>query len=206
MQQIEKEFLLNRGLYLGIFLSFFPIIDLLFGENMTLKTYYLVFYGLWFIIMTFLILFFGKEYRSHSNFFNFKSAFRIMFIVAAIGFSLLTVTRITLWNIFYPEKYIELNETRDAKLTSFVLGFSQSYLDKAYRNGSLSDEEYEESMTKIDDQINAANKILEEKWNSIKENGISKTLFLVTLITNLFFMIILNAILALIIRRKHEIT
>ena len=127
-------------------------------------------------------------------------------IAAAIGFSLLTVTRITLWNIFYPEKYIELNETRDSKLTSFVLGFSQSYLDKAYRNGSLSDEEYEEAMTNIDDQIIAANKILEEKWNSIKQNGISKTLFIVTLITNLFFMIILNAILALIIRRKHEIT
>ena len=205
MQRIEKEFLLNRGLYLGIFLSFFPIIDLLFGENMTLKTYYLVFYGLWFIITTFLILFFGKEYRSHSNFFNFKSAFRIMFIVAVIGFTLLTVTRITLWNVFYPEKYIELNETRDSKLTLFVLGFSQSSLDKAYRNGSLSDEEYEESMTIIQNQIIAANEIIEEKWNSIKQNGISKTLFIVNLITNLFFMIILNAILALIIRRKHEI-
>ena len=205
MQQSEKEFFLNRGLYLGIFFSFFPIIDLVYGENMTLKTYYLVFYGLWFIITIALLLFFGKEYRATSNFFDFKSAFRILFIISAIGFSLRTVTKISLWNVFYPEKYIELNEARDSKLTSFTFEFSKSSLDKAYKKGSLSDEEYEESMKIIDNQIITTNEMIEEKWNDLKQNGIGKTFFVGNLIFNLFFMIILNALLALIIRRKHEI-
>ena len=74
MQQSEKEFFLNRGLYLGIFFSFFPIIDLVYGENMTLKTYYLVFYGLWFIITIALLLFFGKAIIN--NTFNLSASNR----------------------------------------------------------------------------------------------------------------------------------
>ena len=205
MKNTEKEFVLNRGLYLGMFFSIFPIIDLLFGENMSSKTYYILFYGLWFFVTTYLIYFFGKENRANTDLFDFKSAFRIMFLVSAIGFSLLTVTRITLWNVFYSAKYIELNQARDTKLSSYALEYAKSSLDQAYKEGSLSDEEYEESITIVDNQVLQAQEMIKEKWDYIKENGISKTLFVGSLIYNIFFISILNAILALIIRRKQEI-
>jgi len=205
MKEVDKVFVLNRGLYLGIFFSIFPFIDLLFGEDMSSKTYYIIFYGLWFVITVYLIYFFGKENRAISDLFDFRSAFRIMFLVSAIGFSLLTVTRITLWNIFYTDKYIELNESRETKLSVYALEYAQSSLDEAYKGGNISSDEYEESLTIIENQINQAQEITKERWDFRKKNGISKTLFLGSLVYDLFFISIINLILALIIRRKQEI-
>ena len=205
MQEKDKVFILNRGLYLGVFFSLFPLIDLLFGEDMSSRTYYILFFGLWFLITVFLIYFFGKEYRSVSDFFDFRVAFRIIFLVAAIGFTLLTVTRITLWNIFYPDKYIELNENRDIKLSAYVLEYTKSSLDNAYREGNISSDEYEVSFALIEDQIDQAQAIIKQKWDSIRENGLSKTIFIGALVYDLFFISIINAILALIIRRKQQI-
>lgn len=188
---------------MGIFFSLFPVIDLLYGGDMTFRMYYSIFYGVWLIITIFLILSFTKEYRGGSNLFDFKSAFRIMFIVSSIGLAFLAITNITLWNIFYPEKYIELNEKRQLGVISTMSEYSQSFLDEAYRDGSLSDEEYEEQLTMFQSQISTANEMIRENWNYFKENGISKTLFIGKLVTNLFFIIILNALLALIVRRKN---
>jgi hypothetical protein len=78
-------------------------------------------------------------------------------------------------------------------------------LDNAYREGDISSDEYEESFTLIEDQIDQAQAIIKQKWDSIRENGLSKTIFIGALVYDLFFISIINAILALIIRRKKQI-
>ena len=49
------------------------------------------------------------------------------------------------------------------------------------------------------------NDALSVKWNDIKENGLSKTLFIGDLVFNLFFIAIYNAIIAVIMKRKNKI-
>ena len=204
MKETKNDFVLIRGLYLGVFFSLFPLIDLFFGENMSLKSYFLIFYAFWFFITVYLISFFGKENRKYHDLFDFKRAFKVMFLISAIGLSLLTITRITLWNVLYPEIYIQLNEERDTTLAASAIGYAQSSLDEAYKEGSLSDDEYEESSVMFFNQEDQAKKMINKKWNSIKEEGVSKSFFISQLIYNLFFISVLNAVLALIIRRKQE--
>jgi len=206
MESQEKELLLNRGLILGLFFSGFPILDLMFGSEMSLNKYYSLFFGFWFVVYSIAILYIGKEFKAFTPIFDFRSSFRILFIVSALAFSILTVTRISLWNVFYPERYIELNEARDVKLTSVLTNFIKSTLDKAYTEGNLTDDEYDDSLTDIEGQFEFAENSILKKWKFIKENGISKSLFIGNLIYNLFFIAIYNAILALFLRRKNEIT
>jgi len=205
MENNEKELLLNRGLLLGLFFSVFPILDLMFGAEMSISKYYSLFYGVWFLVYSVFIVYIGKEFKSFSPIFDFRNSFRVLFIVSALSLSILTVTRIALWNVFYPAKYIELNEARDVKLIAVSIDFTKSTLDKAYTDGDLTDDEYDESLTAIDSQLEFAESSIAEKWEFIKENGISKSLFVGNLIYNLFFIAIYNAILALFIRRKNEI-
>jgi hypothetical protein len=205
MENKEKELLLNRGLLLGLFFSVFPILDLMFGADMSISKYYSLFYGVWFVCYSVVIIFIGKEFKAFTSFFDFRSAFRVMFIVSALAFSILTVTRISLWNVFYPAKYIELNEARDVKLIAVSIDFSKSALDNAYTDGNLSDDDYDESLTQIEEQLEFAESSIADKWDYIKTNGISKSLFIGNLIYNLFFIAIYNAVLALFLRRKNEI-
>ena len=205
MENKEKELLLNRGLLLGLFFSIFPILDLMFGAEMSLSKYYGLFFGVWFVVYSIYIVYIGKEFKVFSPIFDFRNSFRVLFIVSALAFSILTVTRISLWNVFYPVKYIELNEVRDVKLISIFSVISKSTLDNAYTNGDFNDDEYDESLTKIEDQLEFAESSIAEKWVYIKDNGISKSLFIGNLIYNLFFIAIYNAILALFLRRKNEI-
>ena len=205
MEKQEKELLLNRGLWLGLFFSVFPFMDLLFGAEMSLSKYYGLFFGVWFVVYTIAIVLIGKEFKVKALIFNFRNAFRVLFIVSALAFSILTVTKISLWNVFYPEKYIELNEKREAKLIAELIAFTESSLDKAYAEGDLTDDEYEESSIQIQEQLDFADSKIKEKWTYIKDNGISKSLFIGNLIYNLFFIAIYNAIIALFIRRKNEI-
>ena len=205
MEATEKELLLNRGLLLGLFFSVFPFIDLLAGTEMSLSRYYGLFFGVWFIVYTIAIVFIGKEFKVRASIFNFRNAFRVLFIVSALAFSILTVTKISLWNVFYPAKYIELNEKREAELITKFIAFTESTLDKAYAEGKLTDDEYEESLIKIQEQLDFADSQIKEKGSYIKENGISKSLFVGELIYKLFFIAIYNAIIALFIRRKPEI-
>ena len=206
MENNEKELLLNRGLLLGLFFSVFPILDLMFGAEMSISKYYSLFYGVWFLVYSVFIVYIGKEFKSFSPIFDFRNSFRVLFIVSALSLSILTVTRIALWNVFYPAKYIELNEARDVKLIAVSIDFTKSTLDKAYTDDDLTDDEYDESLTAIDSQLEFAESSIAEKWEFIKENGISKSLFVGNLIYNLFFIAIYNAILALFLRRKNEIT
>ena len=103
-----------------------------------------------------------------SAIFDFRNSFRVLFIVSALAFSILTVTRISLWNVFYPAKYIELNEARDVKLIAVSINFTKSTLDNAYSDGDLNDDEYDESLTKIEDQLEFAESSIAEKWVYIK--------------------------------------
>ncbi len=205
MEKKEKDFLLNKGLVLGFVFSIFPILDYLFGSNISLSTYYGLFYISWFIFYSFLILSIGKEFKQTAKLFDFRNAFRVLFIVSALGFSILTVTKITLWNVFYPGKYIQLNESRDMNLMAVSIRFAKSTLDDAYADGSIDDDEYDNSLSKLDDQLDMIEISLKDKWNFIKENGISKSFFLGSLIYNLFFISIYNAILALFIRTKIKL-
>jgi len=205
MENKEKELFLNRGLILGLALSIFPILDLMFGEEMSLTKYYSFFIGVWFLFYSIAILYIGKEFKSSAAIFDFRSSFRVLFIVSALAFSILTVTRISLWNVFYPAKYIELNEAREIKLISVLTNFTTTALDEAYGEGNLTDDEYDNSLSDLDSQLEFAEKNVLDKWESIRENGISKSLFIGNLIYNLFFIAIYNAILALFIRRKNEI-
>ena len=91
------------------------------------------------------------------------------------------------------------------KLISASISFTKSALDNAYIEGNLSDEEYDESLVDIEGQLEFAESSILEKWEFIKENGISKSLFIGNLVYNLFFIAIYNAILALFLRRKNEI-
>ena len=51
MEKQEKEFILNKGLILGLVLMLFPIIDLMYGLNMSTSNYFLVFGLLWLIVL-----------------------------------------------------------------------------------------------------------------------------------------------------------
>ena len=168
MENKEKELLLNRGLLLGLFFSVFPILDLMFGAEMSLSKYYSLFYGVWFLVYSVFIVYIGKEFKAFSPIFDFRNSFRVLFIVSALSLSILTVTRIALWNVFYPAKYIELNEARDVKLIAVSIDFTKSTLDKAYTDGDLTDDEYDESLTAIDSQLEFAESSIAEKWEFIK--------------------------------------
>jgi|TARA_B110000495_G_scaffold203509_1_gene227583 hypothetical protein len=205
MDTKQKELLWNRGLLLGLFLSIFPILDLMYGAEMTLSKYHFLFSFLWFLIYSISIIYIAKEFKVFVPIFDFKSTFRILFIVSLLAFTLLTVTKITVWNVFYPDKYVELNEARDIKLIAFFIKFSESTLNTAYEEGELTDDEYDDNLTKINVAFGEMKDAFLVKWNDIKENGLSKTLFIGDLVSNLFLIAIYNAIIAVIMKRKNKI-
>ena len=205
MDTKQKELLWNRGLLLGLFLSIFPILDLMYGAEMTLSKYHFLFSFLWFLIYSISIIYIAKEFKVFVPIFDFKSTFRILFIVSLLAFTLLTVTKITVWNVFYPDKYVELNEARDIKLIAFFIKFSESTLNTAYEDGELTDDEYDDNLTKINVAFGEMKDAFLVKWNDIKENGLSKTLFIGDLVSNLFLIAIYNAIIAVIMKRKNKI-
>mgnify|MGYP000414795696 FL=1 len=189
MDTKQKELLWNRGLLLGLFLSIFPILDLMYGAEMTLSKYHFLFSFLWFLIYSISIIYIAMEFKVFVPLFDFKSTFRILFIVSLLAFTLLTVTKITVWNVFYPDKYVELNEARDIKLIAFFIKFSESTLNTAYEEGELTDDEYDDRLKQINDAVGKLKGAYLVKWNDIKENGLSKTLFISNLVLNLFFIL-----------------
>ena len=109
MEKQEKAFILNKGLILGLVLIFFPIIDLFYGLDMNWINYILIFGLLWIVIYSYLVVKWSKEFASYYEIFPFKDAFRTLFLISAVAFGVLTVGKIVLWNIYAPEKYIEIN-------------------------------------------------------------------------------------------------
>ena len=196
MEIQEKEFILNKGLILGLVLMLFPIIDLMYGLNMSTSNYFLVFGLLWLIVYTFLLVKWSKEFASYYELFPFRDAFRTLFIVSALAFSVLTVGKTLLWTFSFPEKYIEINEKREIGYFSI----QKSVIDDAYKAGTFSDDQYEQQL----EALNGNKLLLEEKWGAIKSEGLGTTYFVQVLVTVLFLNSIYCAILALFVRKKEQ--
>jgi len=195
MEKQEKEFILNKGLILGLVLMLFPIIDLMYGLNMSTSNYFLVFGLLWLIVYTFLLVKWSKEFASYYELFPFRDAFRTLFIVSALAFSVLTVAKTLIWTFSFPEKYIEINEKREIGYFSI----QKSVIDDAYKAGTFSDDQYEQQL----EALNGNKLLLEEKWGEIKSEGLGTTYFVQVLVTVLFLNSIYCAILALFVRKKE---
>lgn len=196
MEKQEKEFILNKGLILGLVLILFPIIDLMYGLNMSTSNYFLVFGLLWLIVYTFLLVKWSKEFASYYELFPFRDAFRTLFIVSALAFSVLTLGKTLIWKFSFPEKYIEINEKREIGYFSI----QKSVIDDAYKAGTFSDDQYEQQL----EALNGNKLLLEEKWGAIKSEGLGSTYFVQVLVTVLFLNSIYCAILALFVRKKEQ--
>ena len=197
MEKQEKEFILNKGLMLGLVLLIFPFIDLQFGLNMSWRNYFLIFGLSWTLVYSFLLLKWAKEFASYYEVFPFKDSFRTLFVVSALAFAVLTVGKTLLWTVSFQDTYIEINEKRELDLFSL----QKNLIDEAYKNGTFNDDQY-------DDQIEAYNQntsLVNQKWNDIRDNGIGTTYFLQILVSVLFMVAIYCAILALFIRKKEKI-
>ena len=195
MEKKEKEFILNKGLMLGLVLLIFPIIDLTFGLNMSLTNYLIVFFLAWTLVYTYFVVNWSKEFASYYELFSFKDAFRILFVISALGFGVLTVGKTVLWTFSYPNKYIEINEKRELSFFSM----QKSVIDNAQTQGAFSKNEYEDQL----ELYSSGKKMLTDKWDVIRKEGLGTTYFLQILITVLFFIAIYCAILALFVRKKE---
>ncbi|MDG2059075.1 MAG: DUF4199 family protein [Flavobacteriales bacterium] len=195
MEKQEKEFILNKGLMLGLVLLIFPIIDLTFGLNMSLTNYLVVFFLVWTIVYTYFVVKWSKEFASYYELFSFRDAFRILFVISVIGFGVLTVGKSLLWTFSYPDKYVEINEKRELSFFSM----QKSVIDNAYTQGAFSEDEYEEQL----ELYSSGKQLLTDKWDVIRKEGLGTTYFLQILITVLFFIAIYCAILALFVRKKE---
>jgi len=196
MEKQEKEFILNKGLILGLVLMLFPIIDLLYGLDMSLTNYLLIFVLLWIIVYSYLVVKWSKEYASYYEIFPFKDAFRTLFLISALAFGVLTVGKALLWTVLSPDKYIEINMNRELG----SLEMYKSLTDASYTEGAFNNEQYED---KINDYESNKNVIL-SKWETIRSEGLGVTYFLQLLISVLFFVSIYCAILALFVRKKEK--
>ena len=196
MDKQEKEFILNRGLILGLVLMMFPVIDLVYGMDMSSKNYFIIFGFIWIVSFTFLLLKWSKEFASYYDVFPFRDSFRTLFIISFLAFSVLTVGKTFLWTVLFPEKYIEINEQRE--LSYFQ--FPKSVIDDAYQSGSFSEEQYEEQL----ESLTYNQDLLEKKWGTIKADGLGTTYFLQMLVSVLFIISIYCAILALFVRKKEK--
>ena len=164
MEKQEKEFILNKGLMLGLVLLIFPFIDLQFGLNMSWRNYFLIFGLSWTLVYSFLLLKWAKEFASYYEVFPFKDAFRTLFVISALAFAVLTVGKTLLWTVSFQDTYIEINEKRELGLFSL----QKNVIDEAYKNGTFIEDQY-------DDQIEAYNQntlLVNQKWNDIRDNGI----------------------------------
>jgi hypothetical protein len=196
MEKQEKEFILNKGLILGLVLFLFPITDLLYGLNMSTNSYFFIFALLWIVVYTYFIIKWSKEFASYYELFPFKDAFRTLFVISALAFAVLTVGKTLIWTVAYPDKYIEINEKRELEFMSL----QKSVIDNAYKNGTFNEDKYEEQLEGY--KINQS--LLQSKWEVMKSEGIGTTYFLQVLVSVLFFVAIYCAILALFVRKKEK--
>ena len=196
MEKKEKDFILNKGLILGLVLMFFPIIDLLYGLDMNWKSYLLIFGLLWMIVYSYLVVKWSKEFASYYEIFLFKDAFRTLFLISAVAFGVLTVGKTLLWTVSYPDKYVEINMKRELGLFEM----QKSLIDEAYKEGTFNDDQYEEQ-TKA---FNENKSLILSKWEMTKSEGLGATYFFKVLIYVLFIISIYCAILAFFVRKKEN--
>ena len=196
MEKKEKEFILNKGLILGLVFMLFPIIDLLYGLDMSWTNYLLIFILLWMIVYSFLVVKWLKEYASYHDLFPFKNSFRTLFLISTLAFGVLTVGKTFLWTVSYPDKYIEINMKRELGF----LAMQKSLIDEAYKEGTFNDDQYEEQIKAFDNNRN----LTLSKWEMTKSEGLGVTYFLKVLIYVLFIISIYCAILSFFVRKKEQ--
>ena len=194
MEDNQKSFIINKGLSLGLILTLFPIFDLMFGINIGWTSYFIIFGLIWIILYTFLIIRYTKSFFQNVEFLSFRDAFRSLFVISALAFLILTFSKFLLWQISFPEKYIDINQSRSLS----IFETQKSVIDNSYKEGTLDDEEYEKAIT----TINEFKTQMSNDWDNIRSEGLPLTYFFGKLVTLLFFIAIYCAILALFIRRK----
>lgn len=204
MEKQEKAFILNKGLILGLVLMLFPIIDLLYGIDMSLINYSLIFGLFWMIIYSYLVVKWSKEYASYYEIFPFKDAFRTLFLISALGFATLTVGRIAIYNIAYPEKYIDLTESFYNKIISFQINLEESTNNSLFESGEINSDEYENQHNELQKMTQESRSKLKTEMDLMRKEGIGITFFIGELIYSLFFISIYCAILALLVRKKEK--
>ena len=205
MEKHEKEYILNKGLILGIVLMFFPIIDLIFGMDISWIRYLLIFYLFWTVVYTFLLVKWVRKYASHYHFFSFRYAFRMLFVISALGYSILTVGKIVIWNVSYQEKYIELTEHFWNDMFTDVTLYAEQENKELLKNGDIDLDKYEDKDIELKARTEESNLKLQQEFDSMKQEGIGVTFFIKKLITRLFFIAIYCAILALFVRKKEQV-
>ena len=212
MNEFEKKFILNKGLYLGSLLSVFPILDLFYGETMPLTTYYIIFKFLGFLIILSCLCYFTKEYKIYLdsqkqdefyNKYSFKRFFKLIFLISCASLIVLTCTRISTWSIMYPSKYIEINEKRTTKTANYFLSFSQSAIDEKYKEGQIDSDTYEELNEDIENSKEQLNDELGRRFDEFKLSGLSNFYFINKLVEDVFLMALLSSIIALFFRKKQ---
>ena len=134
---------------------------------MSLKVYFFIFWFIWLVVTIYMLLNFGKQKKENSEIFDFKNAFKVMFLISAFGLLLLSVTKTTLWNIMYPEKYISLYQEKDKTIMNNLFDFMNSKLDEAYQDGSLTDDKYDDSITDLEEQKKTTLEAINLKWKQI---------------------------------------
>ena len=106
----DKEFIKNKGLYFGLYLSIFPFFYFAFGEGLSLMTYFGIFWLAWAIGVFYLLYIFVRELRNSYDFFTFKQAFTSLYSISSLGLLVLCLTKIILWKGLYEEKYVKLEK------------------------------------------------------------------------------------------------
>ena len=204
MEKQEKEFILNKGLTLGALLIFFPIIDLMFGMDMSLTNYLLIFGLMWIVVYTFSVVKWSKEFASYYEIFPFKDAFRTLFVISSLGFAVLTVGKIAIWNISYPEKYIELTENFYNNIFDNLINWVELTNQELLKSGEINSDEYEDKIIELRKMTQESNNKLQSGITVMKKEGIGITYFIGRLVYRLFFIAIYCAILAFFVRKKEK--
>ena len=168
-----------------------------------------IFVVFWIIIFTFFLLKWAKEFAFNYEVFSFKDSFRVLYIISALGFVVLTVGKIALWNVYSPDTYIEINHKRSQSSYDEALVELKINNDSiVYNTDSLKNNMSQLSENiKLNNKLNFVNTFLKptvDYWNDIKETGISKLHFINILIQVLFINSIYCAILALFVRKKEK--
>tara|TARA_B100000963_G_scaffold69795_2_gene58177 strand:- start:34430 stop:35014 length:585 start_codon:yes stop_codon:yes gene_type:complete len=189
----DKEFIKNRGLYFGIYLSIFPFFYFLFDNNLSLNIFKLVFWVLWIIGVFYLLYIFGKEYRNNYNLFNFKQVFTLLYKISLRGLLILFVIEIILWKGLFEERYISLQTSLMQPSLNGIESI-KSELKKDSADKIIGIEEYQEKLEKLEKYKTDIN----DQW----KDGVKITYFIKILIGRLFLFIFINLILAFFLRKK----
>tara|TARA_B100000900_G_scaffold161883_1_gene137428 strand:- start:4995 stop:5594 length:600 start_codon:yes stop_codon:yes gene_type:complete len=194
----DKEFIKNKGLYFGLYLSIFPFFYFAFGEGLSLMTYFGIFWLAWAIGVFYLLYIFVRELRNRYDFFTFKQAFKSLFLVSTVGLLVLCTTKIMLWKVLYEDKYIELDQSFYNSILVSSFNYTNQKLEEAFVGGVVGEDEYNDQQDKLNQQQKEFNEAIKDRW----KEGLSIRFFLWQLINSLFLFVFINLILAYLLRKK----